>query len=265
MLTAVAAGLPAPFHEAPIDVGFILGSGWGDVLEAEELHARVPYGELEGFGASTVYGHQGELLLMTLGGKRVAVFSGRRHFYEGCEMSQVIYPVELLRCLKVKTLLITNAAGGLNEGYAPGDFMVLSDHINLTCVNPLRGPHRKEWGERFPDMTQVYDGALSERLFTLAGERVHRGIYVYSTGPSFETPAEVRAYRLLGGDAVGMSTVPEAVLAHAMGMRVVGLSCIANAAAGLSVKPLCHEDVMRESEAAKPRMARLLLAFVQSL
>lgn len=265
MLTSVVQQLPAVFHEAPIDAGFILGSGWGDALHAEEIHARVSYADLEGYGASTVFGHQGELLLMTLGGKRIAVFSGRRHFYEGCEMQQVIYPVELLRCLKVKTLLITNAAGGLNSDFIPGDFMVLSDHMNFTCINPLRGPHRPEWGARFPDMTHVYDEELSNRLYTLAGERIHRGVYVYSTGPSFETPAEVRAYRLLGGDAVGMSTVPEAVLAHAIGMRVVGLSCIANAAAGLSSNPLCHEDVMKESEAAKPRMAALLLAFAKSL
>ena len=265
MLESVALQLPAPFHAAPIDAGFILGSGWGDALPAEKILAQVPYSELEGYGESTVKGHAGELLLVILRGKRVAVFSGRRHFYEGCSLPQLVFPVELLRCLGVKMLLITNAAGGLNPAFNPGDLMVLTDHINLSIVNPLRGPHRPEWGPRFPDMSHVYDEELSARLYDLAKERVHRGIYVFSPGPSFETPAEVRVSRNMGGDAVGMSTVPEAVLAHAIGMRVVGLSCISNAAAGLSKKPLTHEEVMVESQKAKPRMSTLLADFVATL
>lgn len=265
MLEDIARQLPEAFHEAPIDVGFVLGSGWGDALPVEKVLARVPYSELDGYGESTVKGHAGELMLVCLRGKRVAVFSGRRHFYEGCTLSQLVYPVELLRCLGVKVLLLTNAAGGLNPDFVPGDLMVLADHINLSIINPLRGPHRPEWGPRFPDMTRVYDEELSERLFSLAKERVHRGIYVFAAGPSFETPAEVRFYRSTGGDAVGMSTVPEAILAHAIGMRVVGLSCISNAAAGLSETPLTHEDVMLESQKAKPRMSELLADFVATL
>ncbi|MDO4527636.1 MAG: purine-nucleoside phosphorylase [bacterium] len=265
MLEAMAQKLPVAFHEAPIDAGFILGSGWGDALPVDEVLARVPYSELEGYGASTIKGHAGELLLVSLRGKRVAVFSGRRHFYEGCTLEQLVYPVELLRCLNVNVLLITNAAGGLNVAFNPGDLMVLSDHINVTVVNPLRGPHRPEWGPRFPDMTSVYDIELSDRLFNLAKDHIHRGIYVYAVGPSFETPAEVRFYKQMGGDAVGMSTVPEAVLAHAIGMRVVGLSCISNAAAGLSEGPLSHEEVMLESQRAKPRMSALLADFIATL
>lgn len=265
MLETMAQKLPSVFREAPIDAGLILGSGWGDALPVEEVLARVPYGDLEGYGASTIKGHAGELLLVKLRGKRVAVFSGRRHFYEGCTLQQLVYPVELLRCLEVKVLLVTNAAGGLNLDFKPGDLMVLSDHINTTIVNPLRGEHRPEWGPRFPDMTQVYDVELSNRLFALAKDRIHRGIYVYAVGPSFETPAEVRFYKHMGGDAVGMSTVPEAVLAHSIGMRVVGLSCISNAAAGLSEGLLSHEDVMIESQRAKPRMSALLADFVATL
>ncbi len=265
MLEAVAAQLPKVFREAPIACGMILGSGWGDVLPVEEVLARVPYAELEGYGASTVAGHSGELLLVLLAGKRVAVFSGRRHTYEGCSMEQVVYPVELLRCLGVQTLFLTNAAGGLNASYRPGDLMAVTDHLNLTGVTPLRGPHHPEWGVRFPDMTHVYDPELTERFCALGGERVHRGVYAFSVGPAYETPTEVKALRLLGGDAVGMSTVPEATLAHACGMRVVAVSCITNLAAGMSATPLSHEEVLAETNAAKPRMTALVTAFIASL
>ncbi len=264
MLEYVASKLPAVFYETPIDCGLVLGSGWGEVLSPERLFARIPYAELEGFGVSTVAGHSGELLLMQLAGKRVMVFSGRRHYYEGIPLTQVVYPIELFRCLHVPVLLLTNAAGGLNSDYRPGDLMVLADHINLSGVNPLRGEHRPEWGPRFPDCTHVYDVELSERLLSL-GERIHRGVYVFSVGPMYETPAEVKAYQRLGGDAVGMSTVPEALLAHACGMRVVAMSCITNPAAGLSATPLQHDDVLVESNAAKPRMAALLQSFIRSL
>lgn len=264
MLEAVAGNLPKAFREAPIVCGLVLGSGWGDVLRPEALHARLPYAALEGFGASTVAGHHGELLLMTLGGKRVAAFSGRRHYYEGCDLDQVVYPVELLRCLGVPAVLLTNAAGGLNPGFAPGALMAVEDHLNLTGVNPLRGPHRPEWGPRFPDLSRVYDPALTD-LLVCSGEDVRRGVYAFSVGPSYETPAEVRALRALGGDAVGMSTVPEAIVAHAAGLRVAALSCVTNPAAGLGAEPLSHAEVLAAGEAAKPRMAALVAAFLRGL
>lgn len=264
MLEAVAAALPEAFRAGKIDCGLILGSGWGEALAPDEVLARVPYAELAGYGESTVVGHRGELLLLVLRGKRVICFSGRRHYYEGCSLEQVTYPVELMRCLGVKTLLITNAAGGLNPAFRPGDLMLLTDHLNLSGVNPLRGAHRPEWGPRFPDMTQVYDPELNA-LLERAGGRIHRGIYAFSVGPSYETPAEVRALRLLGGDAVGMSTVPEAVLAKACGMRVAALSCITNPAAGLGLTPLQHNEVLAESAQARPRMARLIADFVAAL
>lgn len=264
MLEAVATSLPFAFREAPIACGLVLGSGWGEALSPQAVHARVPYAALEGFGASTVAGHHGELLLATLGGRRVAVFSGRRHYYEGCTAEQVVYPVELARCLGAKVVLLTNAAGGLNPDFAPGTLMAVTDHLNLTGINPLRGSYRPEWGVRFPDMTRVYDPALTETLVRL-GDGVRRGVYAFSAGPSYETPAEVRALRALGGDAVGMSTVPEAVVAHAAGLRVAALSCVTNPAAGLSAEQLCHEEVLAATEAAKPRMAALVTAFVEAL
>lgn len=255
--------LPAPFREAPIDCALILGSGWGGVLRAESLLAVVPYADLPGYGESTVAGHSGELRLISLHGRRVALFCGRRHYYEGCSLEQLVYPIELLRALGVKKVLLTNAAGGLNPAWRPGDLMVLTDHLNLTGITPLRGPHRPEWGPRFPDMTCVYDPELSDLLLRLGGPEIRQGIYAFSTGPAYETPAEVRALRALGADAVGMSTVPEAVLAHACGLRVAALSCITNLAAGLTAKPLSHAEVLEESQAAKPKMAALLDAFIR--
>lgn len=265
MLEAEARALPAAFHAAPIACGLVLGSGWGEALRPEAVHVRLPYAELPGYGASTVPGHRGELQLITLEGKRVAVFCGRRHCYEGCSVEQVVYPVELLRCLGVPAVLLTNAAGGLNPAFRPGDLMVLSDHLNLAGFNPLRGAHRPEWGPRFPDMTQVYDPELSARLLRLGAERMQAGVYVFSSGPSYETPAEVRAFRALGGDAVGMSTVPEAMVAHASGLRVAALSCITNLAAGLSPTPPSHAEVLAEATAVKPRMAALITAFAAAL
>jgi len=265
MLEAVANALPEVFRAEPIRLAIVLGSGWGGVLRPDELLGRVPYSGLEGYGASTVVGHSGEMQLVRFGACRTLLFCGRRHYYEGCPLAQVVYPMELLRCLGVPAVLLTNAAGGLNPDFRPGDLMAIDDHVNLTGLNPLRGAHRPEWGPRFPDMTRVYDPELTALLERLGQGKVHRGVYAFSAGPSYETPAEIRAFRALGGDAVGMSTVPEAVFAHACGLRVAGLSCITNLAAGLAGKPLNHEEVLRESQAAKPGMAALVAAFAQTV
>lgn len=262
MATVDVAFLPAAFREYLIDCALILGSGWGEVLDPEAVHAVVPYADLPAFGAASVVGHRGELLLMTLAGRRVLVFSGRRHYYEGCSLEQIIYPIRLIKALGIQTLLITNAAGGINASFRAGDLMVLTDHLNLTGINPLRGPHDAEWCTRFPDMTHVYDPELSQILLRHGGDTIRQGIYVFAPGPSYETPAEIRAYRILGADAVGMSTVPEAIMAHAGGIRVAALSCITNMAAGLHASTLVHEEVLAETESAKPRMAALLRAFV---
>ena len=263
MDTAFVDHLPQAFRDEPIDVALILGSGWGEVLTPEALHATVSYADLPGFGAASVVGHKGELLLMTLAGRRVMIFSGRRHYYEGCTMEQIVYPIRLIRALGVKKLLITNAAGGINPTFRAGDLMVLTDHMNLTGVSPLRGPHDASWCTRFPDMTHVYDLEFSQILLQHGGENIRQGVYVFSPGPSYETPAEIKAYGILGADAVGMSTVPEAIMAHAGGIRVAALSCITNMAAGLHTSALVHEEVLAESESAKPRMAALLKAFVE--
>lgn len=263
MDTALTDHLPQAFRDEPIDVALILGSGWGEVLTPEALHATVSYANLPGFGAASVVGHKGELLLMTLAGRRVMIFSGRRHYYEGCTMEQIVYPIRLIRALGIKKLLITNAAGGINPTFRAGDLMVLTDHMNLTGVSPLRGPHDASWCTRFPDMTHVYDPELSQILLQHGGENIRQGVYVFSPGPSYETPAEIKAYGILGADAVGMSTVPEAIMAHAGGIRVAALSCITNMAAGLHTSALVHEEVLAESESAKPRMAALLKAFVE--
>lgn len=263
MDTAFVDHLPQAFRDEPIDVALILGSGWGEVLTPEALHATVSYADLPGFGAASVVGHKGELLLMTLAGRRVMIFSGRRHYYEGCTMEQIVYPIRLIRALGVKKLLITNAAGGINPTFRAGDLMVLTDHMNLTGVSPLRGPHDASWCTRFPDMTHVYDPELSQILLQHGGENIRQGVYIFSPGPSYETPAEIKAYGILGADAVGMSTVPEAIMAHAGGIRVAALSCITNMAAGLHTSTLVHEEVLAESESAKPRMAALLKAFVE--
>ena len=263
MDTAFVDHLPQAFRDEPIDDALIHGSGWGEVLTPEALHATVSYADLPGFGAASVVGHKGELLLMTLAGRRVMIFSGRRHYYEGCTMEQIVYPIRLIRALGVKKLLITNAAGGINPTFRAGDLMVLTDHMNLTGVSPLRGPHDASWCTRFPDMTHVYDPELSQILLQHGGENIRQGVYVFSPGPSYETPAEIKAYGILGADAVGMSTVPEAIMAHAGGIRVAALSCITNMAAGLHTSTLVHEEVLAESESAKPRMAALLKAFVE--
>lgn len=259
------AFLPPSFSEAPIDCAVILGSGWGEVLAPETVYAKVSYADLPGLGNASVEGHRGEMLLVRLAGRRVLLFSGRRHYYEGCSLQQVVYPIRLLKALGIKRLLITNAAGGINETFHPGDLMVLTDHLNFTGLNPLRGAHDPTWCTRFPDMTHVYDTEWVRLLLDLGGETMRKGVYVFSPGPSYETPAEIRAYRALGADAVGMSTVPEAIMAHAGGIRVAAISCITNMAAGLHASPLVHEEVLAESTAAQPRMAAVIKAFIAAV
>lgn len=256
--------LPEAFFEAPIDCGLILGSGWGDVLRPETVHAEVPYADLPGYGASTVAGHAGKLLLMTLAGRRVAAFCGRRHWYEGCPMDQIVWPVDCLRRLGVRSLLLTNAAGGLNPDFAPGTLMVLTDHINLSGISPLRGPLREGWGPRFPDMSAVYDPDYADLLAAAGGPATRRGVYAFSVGPAYETPAEIRAWRLLGADAVGMSTVPEAIAASHMGLRTLGISCLTNMAAGILDQKLNHEEVLETGERVKGAFTALVREIVRT-
>lgn len=262
---SVAEFLPDVCFERPPDVAIVLGSGWGDALVSDHPLANISYADIPGFGAATVPGHAGEFRLYERAGRRVAAFCGRRHWYEGVNWESVVLPVELVRRMGGGRILLTNAAGGLNPALRPGDFVILRDHVNTVGVNPLIGPHNPEWGARFPDMTEVYTQHLRDVLHASAnkrGLRVMEGVYAFTSGPVFETPAEIHMYGHMGADVVGMSTVPEAVFAHACGIQVAGLSLVTNLAAGISPKPLCHEEVIAASKAAQAVMAGLVDDFV---
>ena len=265
---AAAEYLPDVCFATPPDLGVLLGSGWGVALKSDEVVFRAPYADIPGLGASTVKGHSGEFVLYRRGGKLVAAWCGRRHWYEGAGWEPVVLPVEMMRRMGCQRLLLTNASGGINPVLRPGDFVVIRDHINLVGANPLVGAHVEEWGARFPDMTEVYSRHLAELLHASAnklGLRAMDGVYAYTSGPCYETPAEIQAYKAQGADVVGMSTVPEAVFANACGIKVAGLSLVSNLAAGISRRPLGHEEVMAAGEAAKPGMAALIGDFVDRL
>ena len=264
-----AAGyLPDECFREPVDLGIMLGSGWGEALQMDEVLVRIPYSDIPGLGASTVKGHSGEFILYRRGGKRIAAWCGRRHYYEGVGWEPVVLPVEILRRMGCATVLLTNASGGINPALRPGDFVIIRDHINLVGLNPLIGAHRSEWGERFPDMTEVYTRRLAELLHASANRlalRAMDGVYAYSSGPCYETPAEIQAYKAQGADVVGMSTVPEAVFARACGMKIAGVSLVSNLAAGISRQALNHEEVVAAGEAAKPKMQALIGDFLARL
>ena len=259
---------PDKCFENPPDLGILLGSGWGASLEMDEVLVRIKYADIPGLGAASVKGHSGEFVLYRRDGKTIAAWCGRRHYYEGTGWEPVVLPVEMLRRMGCQRLLLTNASGGINPVLRPGDFVIIRDHINLVGDNPLVGPHVEEWGERFPDMSEVYAKRLAELLHASAnrlGLRAMDGVYAYTSGPCYETPAEIQAYKAQGADVVGMSTVPEAVFAHACGMKVAGLSLVSNLAAGISRRALGHEEVIAAGEAAKPRMAAFISDFVARL
>ena len=234
-------------------VGVVLGSGLGAFADGLEAATSVPFAEIPHFPASTVAGHGGALVVGRSGGVPVAVMKGRVHHYEGYSLADVVFPVRVLGRLGVRTLVVTNAAGAINALYRPGDLMVIEDHVNL-LGNPLLGPNEDALGPRFPDMSEAYDRALrdaAEQACVAAGAVCHRGVYVAMTGPSYETPAEIRMARGLGADAVGMSTVPEVIAARHMGLRVVGLSCLTNMAAGILDRKLDHREVLETGERVK--------------
>lgn len=227
-------------------VGVVLGSGLGAFARCVSSHTVIPYREIPEFPQSSVTGHKGELLLGSIENIPVAVMSGRVHFYEGYSMDRVTFPVRVLAALGADVLLVTNAAGGANPTYAPGDFMIITDHINLTGQNPLIGHNDDRMGPRFPDMTEAYSVRgrdVLRRAAKAVGVSVHEGVYAGLSGPSYETPAEIRMLQKIGADAVGMSTVSEVIVARHAGMEVVGMSVITNRAAGLSEEPLSHEEV----------------------
>jgi purine-nucleoside phosphorylase len=253
--------LPAELTDFKPELGLILGSGLGFFADDRiEVVGRLPYGEIDGFPVSTVPGHAGQFVFGHLDGRRVICMQGRFHFYEGYRMDQLTLPIRMMHRLGVRTLFLTNAAGGINSSYTPGDFMLIHDHINFLGTNPLIGSTGGE-GVRFPDMSEVYDKALRHKIRDWAqagGIPLQEGIYLATTGPSFETPAEIRAFAVLGADAVGMSTVPEAIVARQLGLRVIGISCITNAAAGISSGPLSHEEVAETADRVRLQFADLL-------
>lgn len=241
-------------------IGLILGSGLGDLADEIEEAIEVDYHDIPNFPVSTVEGHDGKLVYGTLAGKKVIALKGRFHYYEGYDLAKVTFPVRIFKELGVESVIITNAAGGVNETFAPGDLMIITDHLNLTGENPLNGQNIKEHGPRFVDMTETYSLRGQQILRDIAKENdfpIKEGVYTWFTGPTYETPAEIRATRKLGGDAVGMSTVPEAIVAKHSGLEVIGISCITNLAAGMQAE-LNHEEVVEVSTQVKPRFKLLI-------
>ena len=265
---SAAATVLAERGGAPPRVGVVLGSGLGAVADAVADPVIVGYDELPGFPQPTVEGHAGRAVLGTLGGVPVAVLQGRAHLYEGGELDALRVPVRALKDAGAKILVLTNAAGSLRPDVGPGRLMAISDHINLTGVNLLAGPNDPALGPRFPTLRDAYDPRLLDELRIAArdlGIALAEGVYLAVSGPSFETPAEIRAFRVLGADAVGMSTVQETILARHCGLRVLAVSVITNYAEGLSEEPLGHEQTLRDAERAAGELTRLLLGLLERI
>lgn len=259
---------------SPVDMAVVLGSGLGAFAETLEDKIIIPYEEIPDFVRSTVEGHSGRLVCGTLpsaDGLRnigVAVMQGRFHYYEGYSLDEVTLPIRTFGLMGVKNLILTNAAGGVNPNFERGALMLISDHINLMLISPLRGRHDGRLGERFPDMTEVYCREyqrLAQQAATELGIRLESGVYLASQGPNYETPAEVRMMRVLGADAVGMSTVPEAIVAKQMGMKVLGISLITNPAAGVTSEPINHEEVMQTGALVSAQFSELLRSVISKI
>lgn len=249
-------------------IALVLGSGLGAFADDLEDGVAIPYDEIPGFARSTVEGHAGRMVLGRVKGVALAAMQGRFHYYEGYALEEVVFPVRVLGLLGIKSLVLTNAAGGVNVSFEQGSLMIISDHLNLMGVNPLRGTNDERFGSRFPDMSEVYSRAYQE----IAAEEgralnieLRRGIYAALSGPSYETPAEIRMMRTLGADAVGMSTVPEAIIARQMGINVLGLSCITNMAAGVFDQPINHEEVIETGARVHETFKELLRRVIPRL
>lgn len=250
----------------PIQIGMVLGSGLGDLAEELDDSIAISYKDIPHFPVSTVFGHKGRLVAGMLEGRRVLCMQGRFHYYEGYGFDQVVFPIQVMHALGIKELLVTNAAGGVNTAFKSGDLMLITDHIRLVADNPMRGPNIDSLGERFFDMSNAYDKHLNELARSKArelGMQLQEGVYMFFAGPSFETPAEIRAARILGADAVGMSTVPEAIAASHMHIRVLGISCVTNMAAGILEQKLTHTEVMETGERVKESFTALVKAITR--
>ncbi len=248
------------------ETAIVLGSGLGDFADTLLDAIATPYGELPHWPASKVVGHAGRLVIGDVAGRRVAALAGRAHFYEGHDLATVVFATRVMGRLGVKQIVLTNAAGGINTGFAQGALMVIDDHINLLGSNPLVGVNDERFGPRFPDMSEVYARRLRDIADSAAkakGVPVSHGVYVAVHGPSYETPAEIRFLRTIGADAVGMSTVPEAIAARHMGMEVLGISCITNMAAGVLPRPLVHDEVMETARRVRGSFIALLEGIIE--
>ena len=249
------------------EIGLVLGSGLGDYADSFPNPVIIPYSDIPHFPQSTVVGHKGRLVFQEIAGLPVIAMQGRFHYYEGYSMEQVTYPIRVMGQLGIQHLILTNAAGGANPNFSAGDLMLITDHINLMGMNPLRGPHNEAFGDRFPDLTYAYHPE-ERRVFESVAQRLHiplqQGVYAGFSGPSYETPAEIRMVQMLGADAVGMSTIPEAIVATQMGIRVSGVSCITNLAAGMSGAKLTHEDVMETANRVKNQFITLINGVIQA-
>jgi len=254
-------------NEFKPEIGIILGSGLGDFADNFESIV-IPYNEIPNFEKSEVHGHKGQLVFAEIEGKKVVMMQGRYHFYEGYSMQTVTYPIKVMKKLGVETLIITNAAGAVSGEYSPGELMFITDHINFMGTNPLIGKNDDTLGTRFPDMSEVYNEELIDKAEDVAEKlniQYQKGVYVATTGPSYETPAEIKMYRLLGGNAVGMSTVPEAIVANHCGIKVLGISCLTNYAAGVSDNPLNHEEVIETANKVKESFKSLLSNLIKEI
>ncbi|HEY2421981.1 MAG TPA: purine-nucleoside phosphorylase [Neobacillus sp.] len=263
-----AAGFLKEKYPQTPKIGLILGSGLGVLADEIENPVKIPYNEIPDFPISTVEGHAGQLVFGVLNGVEVVAMQGRFHYYEGYSFDKVTFPVRVMKNLGVEMLIVTNAAGGVNESFSPGDLMIITDHINFMGANPLIGPNDSRLGVRFPDMSEAY----SKELRAMAKETAKRlsisireGVYFGFTGPVYETPAEIRMVRTLGGDAVGMSTVPEVIVARHGGLKVLGISCITNMAAGILDQPLAHEEVIETTEKVKENFLLYIKEIVKNI
>ncbi|KHD85821.1 purine-nucleoside phosphorylase [Heyndrickxia ginsengihumi] len=249
-------------------IGLILGSGLGILADEIKNAVNIPYKEIPNFPISTVAGHAGQLVFGSLNDQEVVAMQGRFHYYEGYHFDQVTFPVRVMKELGVEVLIVTNAAGGVNVTFNAGDLMIISDHINFMGSNPLMGPNDANLGVRFPDMTNAYDTELQALARSIADQlniNIQQGVYVGFTGPSYETPAEIRMVRTLGGDAVGMSTVPEVIVARHAGLKVLGISCISNMAAGILDTPLNHEEVIEVTNRIRDDFSTYVKEIVKQL
>ena len=266
MLTAIKEAVSyirERIPESP-DTAIILGTGLGIIVDQLEVEHVVDYESIPHFPVSTVEGHEGLLISGLLGEKRVLVMQGRFHYYEGYEMQEVIFPIRVMKFLGIKTLIVSNAAGGMNPDFEIGDIMVINDHICL-MPNPLLGKHDPEFGARFPDMSQTYDPGLLQKARALSQELqipIHEGCYVGVTGPTLETPKEYQYMRIIGGDAVGMSTVPEAIAAHQMGIRIFAVSVITDLGVPGKIQKLTHNDVIEAAEKTAPKLTELIINLI---